>query len=581
MSALKRIAKFVFPYKRDAIVSIVFLACVISLDLSIPRLLQVIIDQGIALKNTQIILNTSITMVGISILSIFFAIGNTLLAVRATHYFSADLRKAVYHKIQSFSFGNLDEFHTGQLLVRLISDVNQLQNMVLVALRMITRSFLMLVGSITIMIATNQQLAMMMVFLLPLTLLLTLAFVFKAQPLFKRVQEKLGNLNEVLQENLTGIRVVKNFVRRDYENKKFNEVNSDLMDDNIKIAQLLSISYPLISLCFNFSTVAVIYFGGLQAIAGSLTLGEILAFINYLIITVSFLTALAFYGGRIAAANASAKRVVEILDTPSKVQDKKDALTITAVKGRVAFENVYFSYSEGGTEPVLQNINFVAEPGQKVAILGATGSGKSSLIHLIPRFYDVTKGRVTIDGVDVRDITQNSLRSQIGISLQETFLFSGTIRNNIEYGGSEATEEEIVAAAKASQTHEFTMGFSDGYDTMVEQRGVNLSGGQKQRIAIARALLVKPKILILDDSTSAVDIETETKIQSALEELLKNRTSFIITQRVSSVLTADKILVLEEGRIAAEGNHTELMQTSPIYKEIYESQLGNGDNNNE
>ena len=446
---------------------------------------------------------------------------------------------------------------------------------------MLPRSLLIIMGSFTIMVVTNQQLAVIMLLLLPLTFLLTLVFILKAQPLYREIQRKFDNLNQVVQENLTGIRVVKNFVRRDYENKKFAKASSDLMDQSIQVGQLLSILSPLMLVLFNLSTVAFIYFGGLHAIAGTFTVGEIIAFINYLILMISRFLSLAFMAGRLAAANASSERIMRILDSTSPVQDKTDAKILTDVKGRVVFEDVYFKYSEDSAVPVLQNINFVAEPGQKVAILGATGSGKSSLIHLIPRFYDVTKGRVTIDGVDVRDITQNSLRSQIGISLQETVLFSGTVRDNIKYGRDDATEEEVITAAKAAQAHEFTMDFPDGYDTMVGQRGVYLSGGQKQRIAIAQALLVKPKILILDDSTSAVDVETEAKIQEALEKLMKDSTNFIITQRVSSVLNADKILVLSGGTIVAEGNHTELMQTSAIYKEIYESQLGTGGNDNE
>ncbi|MCK4953694.1 ABC transporter ATP-binding protein, partial [Candidatus Bathyarchaeota archaeon] len=480
MNALRRVIKFLGPYKRDAIVSIILQTLAVGVGLLIPRLVQVIIDQGVTPKNIQIILNTSIIMMGVSILSTLLSIGNTIFPVRATQNFIADVRKAVYYKIHSFSFKNLDDYHTGQLLVHLTSDVNQLQYIVLYSLRMLPRSLLIIMGSFTIMVVTNQQLAVIMLLLLPLTFLLTLVFILKAQPLYREIQRKFDNLNQVVQENLTGIRVVKNFVRRDYENKKFAKASSDLMDQSIQVGQLLSILSPLMLVLFNLSTVAFIYFGGLHAIAGTFTVGEIIAFINYLILMISRFLSLAFMAGRLAAANASSERIMRILDSTSPVQDKTDAKILTDVKGRVVFEDVYFKYSEDSAVPVLQNINFVAEPGQKVAILGATGSGKSSLIHLIPRFYDVTKGRVTIDGVDVRDITQNSLRSQIGISLQETVLFSGTVRDNIKYGRDDATEEEVITAAKAAQAHEFTMDFPDGYDTMVGQRGVYLSGGQKQ-----------------------------------------------------------------------------------------------------
>lgn len=581
MYPLFRTVKFLRPYKRDAILAMVLLTFVVLVDLSIPRLVQVIIDQGVTPRNMQVLLNTSLIMIVASILSALLAIANTVFSVRVGQNFAADVRTAVYHKIQSFSFGNLDDFQTGQLLVRLTSDINQLQMIILLSLRMLTRAPLMMMGSIVIMVSTNLQLTMMMLLLLPPTLLLIIVFVRVAQPMFMKIQKRLDNLNQVLQENIAGVRVVKAFVRRDYENKRFNKANTALTNQNVRVGRLLSVMMPVMFMLLNLGTVAIVYFGGLQAISGSLTVGEIMAFINYLLQILFPLGFLAMMAGQISAANASAERVMEVIDTVSQVQDKPDAIILPAIKGRVVFEDVYFSYNGDGSDPVLQDINLVAEPGQTVALLGATGSGKSSLIHLIPRFCDVTNGRVTIDGVDVRDVTQNSLRSHMGISLQESVLFSGTIRDNIKYGKEEATEEEVITAAKAAQAHDFIMSFPDGYDATVGQRGVNLSGGQKQRIAIARALLVNPEILILDDSTSSVDVDTEAKIQKALETLTKKRTSFVIAQRISTVLNADKIVILNDGRIVAEGNHTKLMQTSPIYREIYESQLGNGGKSHE
>ena len=581
MSAIIKVLKFLKPYTRDAILAMVLLALGVGADLSIPRFIQILIDQGVIGKDMTIIFQTSLTMIGASILSALLAIVNTVFSVRVSQSFAADVRQAVYHKIQSFSFGNLDGFQTGRLLVRLTSDVNQLQIMVLLSLRMLVRAPLLLIGSIGFMIATNQQLALTVLLLLPITLILIIIFIRIAQPIFMVVQKKLETLNQILQENLSGIRVVKAFVRREYENTRFNEANTDLMSQSFKVSRLISVLFPVMILVMNLSTVAVIYFGGLQAIEGSLTVGEIMAFINYLMSTMFPLLMLSMMAGQISAANASAERVMEIIDSTSKVQDEPNALTMTAIKGRVAFEDVSFSYNGDGAEPVLQNINLVAEPGQTIAILGATGSGKTSLINLIPRFYDVLKGRVTIDDVDVRKITQDSLRSQIGISLQEILLFSGTIRDNIKYGKADATEEEVIAAAKTVQAHEFIMSLPDGYDALIGQRGVNLSGGQKQRLAIARALLVNPRILILDDSTRFVDVETEAKIHEAMEALIKDRTSFIVAQRVSTVLNADKIVVLNRGTIVAEGTHSELMQTSPIYQEIYDSQLGTGGKDDE
>jgi ATP-binding cassette subfamily B multidrug efflux pump len=576
MNDLRRILRYVSPYKREVVLAVVLLSLVVVTDLSIPRLVQVIIDDGIANKDMEVVIRTSILMIGASILSALLMIINTVYAVRVARSFEADLREAVFKKIQTFSFGNLDDFTTGQLLTRLTSDINQIQMIVLMSLRMFTRAPLMFIGSFSIMFATNPRLASVILALLPVTLVLVTVFVRTVQPLFTRVQEKLEYLNQVMQENLTGIRVVKAFVRRDYEGHRFDEANRELYGTQLRVTQLLSIFFPLIMSLMNLGTVVIIYYGGLQVFVGTTSVGQIMAFVNYLFGTMFPVMMLSMMAGQISAANASATRIMQVLDSEPEVPDRPEAVALDEMRGRVVFEAVGFSYREDGGDPVLCDVSFTAEPGQTVAILGSTGSGKSSLINLIPRFYDVSSGRVTIDGVDVRDIQMSQLRDHIGISLQEVTLFSGTVRDNISYGRPDASEEEIVRAAKAAQAHDFIMGFPQGYDTMVGQRGVNLSGGQKQRVAIARALLMNPVILILDDSTSSVDVETETRIEAALEELMKDRTSFIIAQRISTVLKADKILVLDEGRIAAEGNHSQLMETSPIYREIYNSQLGDG-----
>jgi ATP-binding cassette subfamily B protein len=576
MSDLGRVLRYLSPYKKEAALATIFLALVVVADLSIPRLVQVIIDDGIAQADMNIILWTSLLMIGASVLSAALMVANTIFAVKASRSFEAGLREAIFRKIQTFSFGNLDDFTTGQLLTRLTSDINQIQMVVVMALRMFTRAPLMFIGSVSIMWITNSRLATIMFALLPVTVVLVTVFIRIVQPLFVKVQERLEYLNQVLQENLSGIRVVKSFVRRDHENRRFEEANLELYGTSLRVTQLLSIFFPIIMALLNLGTVAIIYYGGLQVFAGQTSVGQIMAFINYLFSTMFPVLMLSMMAGQISASNASAGRLMQILDSVPEVQDKPDAIVLDEMRGEVAFQDVTFSYGYDGGDPVLYDISFTADPGETVAILGSTGSGKSSLINLIPRFYDVSEGSVTIDGIDVRDIDMQSLRSHIGISLQETVLFTGTIRDNIRYGKPDASDEEVITAARAAQAHDFIMEFPEGYDTMVGQRGVNLSGGQKQRIAIARALLVKPKILILDDSTSAVDVETEVKIEEALEEIMTDRTSFVIAQRISTVLKADKIIVMNEGRVAAEGSHTELMDTSPIYREIYESQLGDG-----
>jgi len=576
MSELRRISKYTKPYRKEIVLAVILLGLVVVADLSIPRLIQVIIDEGVANRDMDKIISTSLLMIGASILSALFMVGNTIFSVRAARSTEADIREALFKKIQTFSFGNLDDFTTGQLLTRLSSDLNQVQMFLTMLLRMFTRAPLMFIGSISIMILTNFELSKIMFVLIPATTILVYLFISKVQPYFALVQEKLEYLNQVMQENLVGIRVVKAFVRRDYENERFEDANNQLYETQLSFTQLLSIFFPIVMVLMNMGSVAIIYFGGLQVFVGTTSVGTIMAFVNYVFSTMFPVMMLAMMAGQISSASASAERIMQVLDSEPDVQDKPNAIKISEIKGKVVFNDVEFSYADDGGDPVLRDISFTAEPGETVAILGSTGSGKSSLINLIPRFYDVTKGQITLDGNDVRDIDMESLRSYIGISLQDVALFSGTIRENIRYGRPDASQEDVEKAAKAAQAHEFIMGFPNGYDTLVGERGTNLSGGQKQRLAIARALLIKPKILILDDSTSAVDIETEIKIEEALEKQLAGATRFVIAQRISTVLNADKILVLDEGKIVAEGKHSELMDTSPIYKEIYDSQLGNG-----
>jgi len=579
MKSLRRVIHFVKPYARNSILSMLLLLGVVIADLLIPRLTQQVINQGILKQDIRAILTTALLMLGAAVLSALFSIGNTLLSVRVAQGVGADLRSAIVHKVQTFSFGNLDRIQTGQLLVRATSDVNMVQTIVQMSLRILTRAPLWMIGSVIMLILTSVRLALLMLVLMPLIWCLIWVVAAKARPLFLTVQKKLDRLNQVLQENLAGVRVVKTFVRVKHENTRFDRTNTDLVAENIRVMQLLAALIPTMLLLVNLGIVGVVWFGGSLAINGDFTVGEIVASINYMSYSLFPMMMLGGMIGPLSAADASARRIWEVLNSTAEVQNRPPGsgrdLHPTDIRGRVAFEDVYFSYDHDCHEPVLESINLVAEPGQRVAILGATGSGKSSLIHLIPRFYDVERGCVTLDGVDVRDLPLDALRAQVSIALQEAVLFSGTVRDNIRYGRPDATEEEVIAAAKAAQAHDFIAAFPDGYNTLVSQRGVNLSGGQKQRMAIARALLVRPKVLILDDSTSVVDVETEAKIEAALERLTNNCTTFVIAQRISTVLNADKIVVLDRGQIAAEGTHAELMASSPIYQEIYESQLGN------
>jgi ATP-binding cassette subfamily B protein len=552
----------------------------VASDLLIPRLTQRIIDEGIATGNMGVILTTALLMLGAALLAALFALGNNYFSVRVGQSFAHDIRSALVRKVQSFSFGNLDRLRTGNLITRSTSDVHMAQMIVMMSLRILTRAPIWIVGAVVLLVLTSPQLALMMAAFVPVIALFVIWFASRAQPMFAKVQEKLDRLNTVLQENLAGVRVVKAFVRERHEIERFEGANVQLMDRNIRIMRLVAILLPTMVLILNLAVAGAIWIGGASTLAGGMTVGQVVASINYLMFAMFPLMMLAGMLGPIAAANASAGRILEVLDDEADVSDRPGARPVPEPRGRIAFENVTFAYGGNGAEPVLCGVDFVAEPGETVALLGATGSGKSTLIHLIPRFYDPTEGRVTLDGVDVRNFQIRSLRSHIGIALQEAVLFGGTVRENITYGRPDAGEDEVRDAAVAAQAAEFIEMLDDGYETEIGQRGVTLSGGQRQRIAIARALLVKPKVLILDDSTSAVDIETEVRLQDALDRLIADSehatTRFIVAQRISTVLLADRILVLDRGRIEACGTHAELLERSPIYREIYESQLGAG-----
>lgn len=501
-----------------------------------------------------------------------FAFSQSYMSEKLSQSLAFDFRNEIYAKLQRLSFSYHDRNQTGQLMIRATDDVEKVRLFIGQGLLMTLHSLILLGSALAILFLTNPSLTIVILPVLPVALLMFVIFGFVTQPMFMRVQVKLSRLNTILQENLAGIKVIKAFVREPQEEARFARAAEDLMRQHIQVAKTFSFLFPVIFLIANLGQAAVLYFGGKQIIGGSLTFGEWQKFSLYLAFVFFPLGQLGFIISQMSQAGASAQRVFEILDAESEVTDKPNAIPLPPIRGRVEFERVTFRYFGSG-DPVLREVSFVAEPGQTVALLGATGSGKSTIINLIPRFYDVSEGRVLIDGYDVRDVRLDSLRSQIGIVLQDATLFSGTIRDNIAFGRPDASMEEVIAAAKAAAAHDFIMGFPQGYDTPVGERGVTLSGGQKQRIAIARALLMNPRILILDDSTSSVDALTEYQIQQALTRLMRGRTSFVIAQRISTVRNADLILVLEKGRIVAQGKHEELLENSALYAEIYHSQL--------
>jgi ATP-binding cassette subfamily B protein len=568
--------RFIRPYWRSVVLALLLLIGVVVTDLLIPRLTQRVIDQGIATRDMGAILGTSLLMLGAALLSALFAVANTLLSVRAGLSIGADLRSAIARKVQTFSFGNLDDFQTGQLIVRSTSDVSMVEMVVQMGMRILARAPLWALGSMAMLVINTPQLALITVALLPVIAGLIWFFLTRGRPLFLTIQEKLDRLNQVLQENLAGVRVVKAFVRGDFEIERFERANLDLFERALYVMRFMSVVIPTLFFLVNLAVVGVVWFGGVTAIDGDFTVGQLVAGVNYMLYAIFPVAMLGMMVVPISSATASAGRIWEVLDSNPDVNPPAEPTQLPEIGGRVAFEDVCFSYDGQCGEPVLQGIDLVAEPGQTVALLGATGSGKSTLVHLIPRFYDVDDGRVLLDGVDVRDLSLHQLRTHIGVALQEPVLFTGTMRDNIRYGRLDASEDEVIAAARAAQAHDFITSFPEGYDTQVGQRGVNLSGGQKQRIAIARALLVKPDVLILDASTSNVDVQTEIEIERALERVMADATTFVIAQRISSVLAADKIVVLDRGRVVAEGTHEELIATSKIYREIYRSQLGDG-----
>lgn len=571
---MRKLLPYLKPYWKAVLLAPLLMIIEVICDLSQPSLLARIIDNGVMKGDLTFILRTGLLMIGIAAIGMIGGVGCTIASSIASQSFGTDLRSDVFKKVQSFSFSNLDRFKTGSLITRLTNDIVQLQTVVLMSLRIVVRAPLLFIGGIIMTILISPKLATILLFSIPLLLIGFIYVTKHSFPLFTLLQQKIDKVNSVIRENLSGVRVVKAFVRSELEKSRFTSANEELMNTAISAFLLVISVMPIMMLIMNISVVAVLWFGGIQVHRGGLQVGEIMALINYM---TQILFSLMMIGNIlifVTRASASAERINEVLETKVDIENPKEADTTPIKDGEVIFEDVSFSYNSHDGEPVLKDISFIASSGETIAILGTTGAGKSTLVSLIPRLYDPTKGRILIDGRDIRSIDLKTLRSSIGIVLQESILFSGTIRDNVCWGNESATEEEIIEATKIAQAYDFIMSFPDGFDTLIGQRGVNLSGGQKQRLAIARAIIKKPAILILDDSTSAVDLATEQRILRGLKEIMGQCTIFIIAQRISTVMNADKILILDNGRIVAQGTHRELLEENPIYQDIYRSQLG-------
>ncbi|CAG0956289.1 Putative multidrug export ATP-binding/permease protein [Anaerolineae bacterium] len=575
-------AQLMVPQLLQSIIDVVVKAFVAAQILALPANIQTLAAQKAGETIAQLqaeqsgatgaLITIGVGILGFAILRALFSFSQQFNAERLSQNLAFDFRNELFAKIQRLSFSYHDRNQTGQLMIRATDDVEKVRLFIGQGLIMTLQAFILLIGTLIVLWFTNHQLTLVILPILPIALVVFMVFGAVAQPLFMRVQQRLSAVNTILQENLAGFKVVKAFAREPQEQKRFDVSANALLEQQMQVAMTFSFLMPFIFLIANIGQALILYFGGTGIIQGTLTIGEWQKFSMYMMYVFFPMGQLGFIINLMSQAAASAQRIFEILDTKNEVENRPGAQEIRGIKGNVQFDTVTFRYFKGG-DPVLNRVSFEAKPGQTIALLGATGSGKTTIINLLPRFYDVSEGRVLIDGHDVRDVTLESLRAQIGIVLQETTLFTGTIRDNIAFGKPDASMEQVIAVAQAAAAHDFIMEFPQEYDTPVGERGSTLSGGQKQRIAIARALLLDPRILILDDSTSSVDLATEYHIQKALDKLMKGRTSFVIAQRISTVLNADQIIVLDKGEIVARGTHEELLESSEIYAEIYTSQL--------
>ena len=575
---LKRYKKYITPYLSAFVIGPLMMLTEVAGEVMLPKFMSMIINNGVADRNLAYIGKMGTLMV---LTVLFMAVGGILgayFSAKASISFTSDMRNDLFRKVQQFSFENIDDYSTGSLVTRLTNDVQQVQNVLMMGLRMALRAPGMFLGALIMAFMMNRQLAVIILIVIPLLLAAILLILKTAFPRFGEMQRRLDRLNSGIQESLTNVRVVKSFVREDHEIEKFSKLNDDLKESSLRALRIVIATMPVMMFAMNVTTLAVVWYGGNIIIAGKMPVGDLTAFTTYIVQILMSLMMLSMVFLQSSRASASMKRINEIFDTEiglnddhAKNKDKK------VTEGCVEFKNVSFGYSgeNGRKDLVLEGISFTAEPGQTIGIIGSTGSGKTSLVQLIPRLYDVTGGEVLVDGVNVKEYSLKHLREGVGMVLQKNILFSGTIEENLRWGNEDAPMEDVIRFSESAQADPFVKTFKNGYDTEMGQGGVNVSGGQKQRLCIARALLKRPKILILDDSTSAVDTATEAKIRESLYHDLKDTTKIIIAQRISSVQEADQILVLENGKIIGHGTHEELLKTCEAYSEIYTTQIGN------
>ena len=576
-----QVLRYLKPYWVFALLCPLAMILEVSMDLLQPTLMSDIVDNGIlgdaaADENLRYVLITGLKMLVFSLIGCFGGIASAAFGTAAAQKMGNDLRKDAFAKVMHMSFQQTDKFTTGSLVTRLTNDITAIQEFVAMSLRMFVRTGMQFIGGIAVILTLNVNFGIVLVISLPVQLIAVAIIMKKASPLFSIVQSRLDKVNSVVQENVSGARVVKAFTREEYEINRFDNANTDLMTTNLKVQKLLATLNPILMIIMNASVIAIIMIGGFQVEAKAMQVGEVMAAVTYITQILMSVMMVGMMFQQVSRSAASMKRVNEVLSTNPVISDGHKSAD-SDNSGTVEFRNVGFSYPGSSGKPVLSGIDLKAEKGQMIAILGSTGCGKTSLVNLVPRFYDATNGDVLVDGINVKDYDVDTLRSKIGVVLQKSELFSGTVAENIRWGCETATDEEVKTAAKIAQAEEFIDGFNDGYDTMISEKGASLSGGQKQRMAIARAIIKKPEILIFDDSTSALDLSTEAKLHKALRENLSGVTVIMIAQRIASVMRADKIAVLENGSICAFGTHKELMESSSVYRDIYYSQMKQGE----